>query len=125
VDELRVFFKQSFETESRVIEQARRARVEHEVRPPDQLTELLATRFGVEVELNGPFIPVIRCKAETAVSPVGSLFTAISVEEGSYAPGVAVPNWFDADHVSTEIPEHHPGQLTANVGEVEHSIGGK
>ena len=22
-------------------------------------------------------------------------------------------------------PEHHPGQLTANVGEVEHSIGGK
>ena len=43
----------------------------------------------------------------------------------SYAPGVAAPNWFDADHVSTEIPEHHPGQLTANVGEVEHSIGGK
>ena len=49
----------------------------------------------------------------------------ILVEEGAYAPGVAAPNWFDADHVSTEIPEHHPGQLTANVGEVEHSIGGK
>lgn len=108
-----------------MIEQARRARVEHEVRASDQLTELLATRFGVEVELNGPFIPVIRREAETAVGPVGSLFTAISVEEGAYAPGVATPNGFDADHVSPEIPEHHPGQLTANVSEVEHSIGGK
>jgi hypothetical protein len=125
MDELGVFFKQSFETEPRMIEQARRARVEHEVRASDQLTELLAARFGVEIELNGPFVPVIRREAEAAVGPVGFLVAAIFVEEGAYAPGVAAPNWFDADHVSTEIPEHHPGQLTANVGEVEHSIGGK
>ena len=108
-----------------MIEQARRARVEHEVRASDQLTELLAARFGVEIELNGPFVPVIRREAEAAVGLFDFLCATILVEEGAYAPGVAAPNWFDADHVSTEIPEHHPGQLTANVGEVEHSIGGK
>ena len=121
MDELGIFFKESFEAESRLIEQARGTGVEHEIRASNEFAEPVAARFGIEIELYGPLIPVIGREAEAAIAFVA----IVLIEEGAYAPGVAAPNWFDADHVSTEIPEHHPGQLTTNVGEVEHSIGGK
>ena len=116
LDELRIRFAKHFMVQTHLVQQSRRAGIQHYVRTANQVEERRPTPVGRKIQCNGSFVAVVRGKTQAARS-VRSI-----ISEGTETAGFTAAGWFDPYDIGAQVSQHHAAQLTSNVSEIKRSI---
>ena len=117
VDDARMDLPDGGRVEAELAKRARRARLEDEVRRPDQGPQQLPVgRRVLRIEHDRTLVAIEGAKREARQVAVRTR------DPGLRPPRRGTAGRLDPNHVGPEVPQHHRSDLAALVREVEHPV---